>query len=74
MPLTFPSRMTLDDLMDAVLMELAMSHPNITESQEATLKAVLFEIMADEQGWKADPKTMGRRFRDAMDGGDAKSH
>lgn len=59
---------TLDDLLDTVLLEMAATHPALTFDQESALKARLFEIMADAEGWERDPNEMAQRFRTAMDG------
>jgi len=58
---------TLEELLDAVLMELAAGHPDLTAEQEAKMKARLFTIMADAAGWEQDPDEMTRRFRSAID-------
>ncbi len=54
--------------MDMVLLAMASNHPRLSPSEEGRLKAKLFDLMADEAGWKRDPVEMAKRFLEVMDG------
>lgn len=58
---------TLDELLDIVLLERAAGHPRLMAEQQASMKARLFAIMADADGWERDPDEMARRFHTAID-------
>ena len=55
------------EIQDAILIELATSHPQLSFSTENNLKRVLLEIMVNDAGWQASPATMRAQFETAMD-------
>ncbi|MGE0669280.1 MAG: hypothetical protein AB7O49_22235 [Sphingomonadales bacterium] len=57
---------SIDDLLDMILMEMGVNHPQVTPEQEGELKQALLAIMEDEDGWRRDPHEMRRRFQTAM--------
>jgi hypothetical protein len=59
---------TYDDLHEAVLMAMASSYPQITQGQEARLKATLLALIDAPDRKDRDPAELMRLFREAMDG------
>ena len=56
---------TLDDLVELILLNLAASHPRLTEDQEAALKLRLFTAVAS--GHYRDSDELARSYRAAID-------
>ena len=55
----------LSDILDAILLDMAVPHPHLSEAEEAALKARLLAIVTESDGWKGDPEQIARLFRDA---------
>jgi hypothetical protein len=57
---------TLDDLLDLILLDLAASHPRLSEDREAALKLRLFALVANG-AHNCDPEELIRCYRAAID-------
>lgn len=57
---------TVENLLDAVLMEMSANHPRLSSAQEDALKKALFAIVTDTHGWQGSPEEIRRRFDSAM--------
>ncbi|MGE0666595.1 MAG: hypothetical protein AB7O49_08560 [Sphingomonadales bacterium] len=53
-------------VIDAILLEMAVPHPYLTEAEEAAMKTRLFAIMEAEHDHETDPREMVRLFREAV--------
>ena len=57
---------TPTDVIDAILIEMAVTHLHMTEAQEATMKSRLLAILDPAAGVGNDPQEMSRLFREAV--------
>jgi hypothetical protein len=61
MPSFCLSPKTLDDLFDAILLEVG-SVSQLPPQYDETMKAKLLEIMADGESWERDPEAVREQF------------
>lgn len=54
-----------NEMIDAILLDMASFHPYLTEAEEAAMKERLFAIMTDADELGSDPDKMARLFREA---------
>lgn len=60
----------LDDVYDAVLLELAVMHPRLSEDNEMALKVRLLDILEVAQKGECEPAELIFLFRQTMHGVD----
>lgn len=53
---------------EAILLDMAASHPHLSAEEEATIKTRLFFIMASADALPCDAEKIARRFRQARAG------